>query len=194
VCHALEQDPRFFTLLLQIDRELAALTQAGGCACSGRLHCADYPRKPRGVATEWRAGFERRFSFCCSVCRKRTTAESVRFLGRRVYLALVVVLSSSRHAGSNSGTAAVRCAVAVPLRTLERWRSWWQEAFIATPLWRGAGGSFMPPLDAAGLPANLLERFVGDAVARLSGLLRWLGPLTVRAADPAAEITAEHAA
>ena len=96
MCHALEQDPRFFTLLLQIDRELAALTQAGGCACAGRLHCADYPRKPRGVATEWRAGFERRFSFCCSVCRKRTTAESVRFLGRRVYLALVVVPSYGR--------------------------------------------------------------------------------------------------
>ena len=88
----------------------------------------------------------------------------------------------------------MRCALAVTQRTQERWREWWQEAFIATPLWRGAGGSFMPPLDAAGLPANLLERFVGDAVARLSGLLRWLGPLTVRAADPAAEITAEHAA
>ena len=31
---------------------------------------------------------------------------SVRFLGRRVYLALVVVLRSSRHAGSSSGAAA----------------------------------------------------------------------------------------
>jgi hypothetical protein len=194
VCHALEQDPRFFTLLLQIDRELASQTQAAGCACSGRLHCADYPRKPRGVAPELRAGNERRFSFCCSVCRKRTTAESVRFLGRRVYLALVVVLSSSRHAGSNSGAAAVQAAVAVPLRTLERWRSWWQEVFVATPLWRGAGGSFMPALDVAGLPANLLERFVGDAAARLGGLLRWLSPLTVRAANLAADLTTAHAA
>ena len=194
MCHALEQDPRFLSLLLQTDRELAAQTQAAGCACSGRLHCADYPRKPRGVAAELRAGFERRFSFCCSVCRKRTTAESVRFLGRRVYLALVVVLSSSRHAGSNSGTAAVQAAVAVPLRTLERWRAWWQQAFVVTPLWRSAGGNFLPALDAAGLPANLLERFVGDATARLSGMLRWLGPLTVRAADLAADLSAVHAA
>ncbi len=127
-----------------------------------------------------RAGFDRRFSFCCSVCRKRTTAESVRFLGRRVYLALVVVLSSSRHAGSNSGPPLL-AGLAVPLRTLERWRLWWQEAFVATPLWRGAGGSFMPPVDIAGLPASLLERFTGaEPAARLSGLLRWLGPLTVR--------------
>jgi hypothetical protein len=187
VCHALEQDPRFFTLLLQIDRELAAQTRAAGCACSGRLHCADYPRKPRGGTAELRSSFDRRFSFCCSVCRKRTTAQSVRFLGRRVYLALVVVLSSGRPAGSNSGTSAL-AGLAVPLRTLERWRSWWQGAFAATPLWCSAGGSFMPPVNVAGLPASLLARFTGiDAAARLSGMLRWLSPLTARTSERAAE-------
>jgi hypothetical protein len=78
---------------------------------------------------------------------------------------------------------------------LERWRSWWQEAFAATPLWRSAGGSFMPPVDAARLPASLLERFVGaDAAARLSGLLRWLGPLTVGTNEHASDPATEHAA
>ena len=201
MCHALVQDPRFFALLLQIDRELAAQTRAAGCACSGRLHCADYPRKPRGVTAELRCGFVRRYSFCCRVCRKRTTAESVRFLGRRVYLALGVVLSSSRHAGSNSGTPVLAglTGLAVPLRTLERWRSWWQEAFVHTPLWRGAGGTFMPPVNAAGLPVSLLERFTSTAaLPRLSAMLRWLSPLTVRAPvsaiDHACEHVGEHAA
>lgn len=85
--------------------------------------------------------------------------------------------------------------LAVPLRTLERWRSWWQGAFVATPLWRGAGGSFMPPVDIAGLPAGLLERFApADGASRLSGLLRWLGPLTVRPPLPAIDVGACHPA
>ena len=180
MCHALLQDPRFFALLLRIDQEQAAQTQAAGCACSGRLHRANYPRKPRGCPPEFRSSFDRRFSFCCSLCRKRTTATSVRFLGRRVYLALVVVLSSSRHAGSNSA-APVLASLAIPLRTLERWRAWWRDEFKRTNLWLGACGAFMPPLDTERLPANLLERFIGvDAAARLSTLLRFLSPLSAR--------------
>ena len=181
MCHALLQDPRFFALLLQIDEELAARTHAAGCACSGRLHRANYPRKPRGCLAEFQASFDHRFSFCCAICRKRTTAESVRFLGRRVYLALVVVLSSSRHAGSNSATPALG-SLAVPARTLERWRGWWRDSFKQTGLWLSACAAFMPPLDTAALPDALLERFLGaDAAARMSGLLRFLTPLTVAA-------------
>jgi hypothetical protein len=183
VCHALIQDPRFFELLLTIDREQAAQTRAAGCACEGRLHCASYPRKPRGCLPEFRSSFELRFSFCCSTCRKRTTATSVRFLGRRVYLALVVVLSSSRHAGSNSA-APTLASLAIPLRTLERWRAWWRDEFRQTTLWMSACGAFIPPPDAERLPGSLLERFVGtDAQSRMNALLRFLGPLTVRARD-----------
>ena len=180
MCHALVQDPTFFALLLAIDREQAAQTQAAGCACDGRLHCANYPRKPRGCLPEFRSSFDHRFSFCCSTCRKRTTATSVRFLGRRVYLALMVVLSSSRHAGSNSA-APLLTSLAIPLRTLERWRAWWRDEFKQTTLWLSARGAFMPPLDAEQLPADLLERFIGtDATTRMSALLRFLTPLTAR--------------
>ena len=181
MCHVLLQDPRFFALLLTIDRDQASQTQAAGCACEGRLHCANYPRKPRGCLPEFRSSFDCRFSFCCSTCRKRTTAVSVRFLGRRVYLALVVVLSSSRHAGSNSAALALG-GLAVPLRTLERWRAWWHDAFKHTALWRSACGDFMPSLDLERLPDALLERFAGaDASQRISAMLRFLSPLTVRA-------------
>lgn len=91
VCHALLQDPGFFRLLLRIDEELAGDARAGGCECGGVLHRANYPRKPRACLNEVRSDFESRFSFCCADCRKRKTSTSVRFLGRRVYLALAVV-------------------------------------------------------------------------------------------------------
>ena len=181
MCHALLHDPRFFTLLLQIDQELAAQTQGEGCVCSGPLHRADYPRKPRGCPPEARGSVERRFSFCCHRCRKRTTSPSVRFFGRRVYLSLVLVLSSSRHAGSNSAAARLVADLGIAWHTLRRWQAWWQEAFARTPLWLAACGAFMPPLDLARLPEVLLERFVGaDAATRMSAALRFLAPLTVR--------------
>ena len=177
--HFLIQDPRFFQLLLRIDQEFAQQTRAGGCSCGGVLHRGDYPRKPRGCLSEVRAKFESRLSFCCCRCRKRTTSVSVRFLGRRVYLALAVVLSSNRHAGSSASAPAL-LSLAVPLRTLERWRLWWRDAFTQTPLWRGACASFMPPVDTERLPGNLADRFIGaNAAQRMAALLRFLTPLTV---------------
>ena len=180
MCHTLLQDPRFFSLLLLIDQDQAAQAKAAGCTCKGRLHRANYPRKPRGCLPQFRASFDHRLSFCCSICRKRTTVPSVRFLGRRVYLALLVDLCSSRHAGSNTSTPNL-VSLAVPARTLERWRLWWREAFVLTPLWLGACAAFMPSMNLAQLPDSLLERFLGaDAAARMSALLRFLCPLTVR--------------
>jgi hypothetical protein len=103
VCHALLQDIKFFKLLLHIDHELAAQTRAVGCPCGGILHQANYPRKPRGCPNELRSVYASRFSFSCNRCRKRATSQSVRFLGRRVYLALAVVLVSARLAGPRGG-------------------------------------------------------------------------------------------
>ena len=179
MCHALLYDSRFFALLLKIDQDQAMQVHAGGCVCAGRLHRANYPRKPRGCLPELRTSFEQRLSFCCSQCRKRCTPGSVRFLGRRVYLALVVVLRSNR------STAPLPAELAVPRLTLERWRLWWQTAFTQTSLWQASCGLFMPPVDADGMPVNLLERFIAVAAAdRLMNLLRFLRPLTSRSADP----------
>ncbi len=179
VCHALLQDPNFFRLLLRIDEELAGETRAGGCPCGGVLHRADYPRKPRGCLNEVRADYESRFSFCCSQCRKRSTSMSVRFLGRRVYLALVVVLASARLTGQTPATARICEALEVPLRTLQRWRYWWDVHFPLTSLWQAACARFMPPVAIDQLPACLLERFAGAAGESLRRLLVFLSPLTV---------------
>jgi len=181
VCHALLQDPKFFRLLLRIDEELAADVHAGRCACGGVLHRANYPRKPRACLNEVRADFESRFSFCCADCRKRKTSTSVRFLGRRVYLALAVVLCSARHAGQNTAAARVCTDLAVPVRTLQRWRRWWVDLFALTPLWQASCARFMPPVDSDLFPAGLLERFVGEAAEQLVRLLVFLSPISVTA-------------
>ena len=143
------------------------------------LHRADYPRKPRGCPKEVREDFDTRFSFCCHRCRRRTTAKSVRFLGRRVYLALAVVLGSARLAGQNPAAARLCATLAVPVRTLQRWRQWWGQAFALTPLWQANGARFMPPVTSAVFPAGLLERFAGSAEQALMRLLVFLSPLTV---------------
>ncbi|MHB1284349.1 MAG: hypothetical protein B7Z60_09820 [Ferrovum sp. 37-45-19] len=179
MCHALLQNPNFFQLLLQIDIELAAQLRAGGCQCGGVLHCANYPRKPRACANEIRSDFESRFSFCCHRCRKRATSMSVRFLGRRVYLGLAVVLMSSGRTEATAEVAELSKILAVPMRTIQRWRNWWAEQFPLTPLWQAACSRFMPPVDLSLLPASLIARFTGAAAESLMRLLIFLSPLTV---------------
>jgi len=184
VCHALLYDPKFLALLLRIDHDLAAQTRADGCPCGGALHRADYPRKPRGCPVEVRHDHSSRLSFCCSVCRRRATSMSVRFLARRVYLGLAVVLVSARPAGPTPAAARLGLALGVARRTLARWRVWWREQFPLTPLWRAACARFMPPVPEALLPGELIERFTGPAQGALMRLLVWLSPVTVRSGQP----------
>ena len=180
VCHALLQNPNFFSLLLQIDTHEAAALQAPHCSCGAVLHKADYPRKPRGCPPEVRPDFETRFSFCCSQCRKRTAAVSVRFLGRRLYLGLIVVLMSERRTTLSASALQLADALGVPSRTIARWRHWWLQLFPATPLWAGACARFMPPVDIGHLPSSLIERFSGPAAEAAMRLLTFLRPLSVR--------------
>lgn len=178
VCHALLTDIKFFLQLVQIDQDLAEQTRLQGCPyCGGPLHQADFPRKPRSCPVEVRDDFTSRLSFCCGQCRRRTTAVSVRFLGRRVHLALAVILVSDREA---MPAAARRLAqsLSIDARTVERWRQWWREKFPATRLWQTVCARFMPPLDTALLPTGLLSRFAGSSQEAMLRLLMLLMPLT----------------
>jgi hypothetical protein len=172
-------DEILFQVLEEIDQEFAEQTRQGGCRfCSGVLHRADYERKPRG-GPQW----DKRLSFCCARdgCRRRNTPASVRFLGRRVYAGVVVVLVSAMlHGASPKRIQYLRQVVPIDRRTLERWRKWWLETFVRTGFWRVARALFMPPLCEASLPRCLVQRFeVSERRDRLPDLLRFLAPLTV---------------
>lgn len=177
MCHAILSDIKFFQQLVLIDQDLADQTRILGCPCGGPLHQAHFPRKPRSCPSAVRDDFATRFSFCCGWCRRRVTAVSVRFLGRRVHLALAVVLVSDR---GPTPAAARRLAqqLSVSPRTVERWRQWWREHFPGTDLWQTMCARFMPPLDVALLPAALLARFAGVGDQPMRRLLMFLTPLT----------------
>ena len=195
MCHALLHNPKFLLLLLHVDQEFAQQAQARACPCGGKLHRADYPRKPRDCPLDARAVHCTRLSFCCATCRKRVTPQSVRFLGRRVYLALTVVLVSARRAGPTPAAAAatLEAELGVTRHTLARWRHWWVQQFPRTGLWRVGCAQFMPPLPEAGLPGGLVQRF-GESTRALVRLLRWLSPISVPGGSVAAAATLPDAA
>jgi hypothetical protein len=175
-------DATFHQLLLAFDADLAEAARTKRCVlCGGVLHCACYPRKPRGRGCRLGPEHDRRFSFCCAVdgCRKRATPPSLRFLGRKVYLAAIVVLVAIMRQGvTTSRMERLSEALGVDRRTVERWRRWWRERFTATPLWRSSRAAFMPPVDERQLPASLIDRFSGDDTDRLVALLWFLGPIS----------------
>jgi hypothetical protein len=194
-------DATFHHLLLACDVDLAEAARAGRCLiCGGALHSAQYPRKPRGrpkslgckLGPGTVSEHNQRFSFCCAVdgCRKRETPPSLRFLGRTVYLAATVVLVAiMRHGATTARVARLTAVIGVNRRTIERWRRWWRDHFTATPFWRIARATFMPPVDHDLLPTTLLERFAvmpgaclqRDGTDRLVALLRFIGPATALA-------------
>lgn len=175
-------DAKFHEQLLAFDRDLAVTARAARCwRCGGVLHAASYDRKPRGGPAGLGQEYAERFSFCCAVddCRKRTTPPSLRFLGRRVYLATVVTLISAMLLGTTPARLARLSAVpGIDRRTLARWRAWWRSTFTESPFAPVARAAVVPPLDIAGLPVSLLERFAGEVREQLVALLRFLGPLT----------------
>jgi hypothetical protein len=178
---ALLSDARFHALLLAFDRDLANACRREGCRlCRGVLHSARYRRKPRGRLCKLGEEHDWRFSYCCARdgCRKRATPPSLRFLGRKVYLAAMVALAAiMQHGITEPRIKELHKAARVSRRTVARWRLWWRSTFPATPFWRAARAAFKAPIDEDRLPASLLECFSGDGTpypAAPGGTLRQL--------------------
>ena len=138
-------------------------------------------RKPRGLE-QVEGGENRRHSFCCGRegCRKRHTPRSVRFLGRRVYVGVVVVLLSAlRHGVKPARAELLREKLGIDRRTLERWRRWWLEDFVRSRFWRAARTRLVATFCQQTLPLSLCASFeIGRRRDRLLDLLRFLSPLS----------------
>jgi len=180
---ALPTNATIHDLLLAFDNDLADQARRQRClVCGSAVHSDNYPRKPRGRLRKLPPEHDLRLSLCCARhgCRKRKTPPSLRFLGRKVYLAATIVVIAILSEGATaSRMRRLTALIHVDRRTVERWRTWWRDAFTATPFWQIARANFMPPADETRLPGALLERFLGNSLtARLIALLRFLGAIT----------------
>jgi len=183
VCQDFLNDSSFYTFLSLVDQDIAAEVQAAGCpCCGGVLHSARYPRKPRGLRHLLDDSYATRLSFCCAEdnCRRRTTPPSVRFLGRKVYLGVIIVLITALdHGLSPKRRKQLIEALDIWPQTISRWRRWWRSVFPDSHCWQAMREHFVPPVNAAQLPGVLLGRLTGDDLTqRLCHLLRLLIPIT----------------
>ena len=182
--HDLVRSASFWKFLLLVDQDFANSAHQKGCPCGGRLHCAHYPRKPRGCPNGLPAEFGYRLSFCCSRdgCRKRVTPPSARFLGRKVYLAAVVILVSAMQQGPTPRRVRELSRLfGADRRSIARWRVFWREHFPQTSFWKVERAGFMPALEVATLPRALLEAFLrtDDPFEDWKKLFRFLSPITI---------------
>ena len=172
--HELPRGDKFWSFLISVDRDLAETVRQQGCSCGGRLHCANYPRRPRGCPDELPDAYRERLSFCCNRdgCRKRATPPSVRFLGPKVYLnAIVILITAMRHGATPRRVRELSELTGADRRTIDRWRVFWQDVFPRTRLWRTArsvgsahrGGYFSPIADGRVFPCRRHGRCLGKS-------------------------------
>ena len=165
-------------LLEKVDDDLAEEARQAGCVhCGeGKMHRGDYRRQPLGGP-----GWDKRRSFNCAKegCRKRKTPPSVRFMGRKVYAGVgVVLVSAMMHGLKPERVERLRQELGIDERTLKRWRVWWLENFVQSQFWKGARARFMPRLDEEIFPLSLVEAFGAKRRDGIVKLLMFLSPIT----------------
>jgi hypothetical protein len=182
----------FFAALMQADESLAVAVAAKGCPhCGGPLHVANYERKPRGGAfAEVGEGFRLRHSLCCGRrgCRRRVLPPSLRFLGRKVYLEIVVILAAAWLVEAAEAMRAAARHVRVSARTLARWRRWWGAEVPLSKWWAELRSRLAPPTpDETDLPRSLLEHLgrLADGGDLVKLVAKCLAPATTPLAEAA---------
>ena len=122
-----------------------------------------------------------RFSFCCATegCRRRLTPASLRFLGRKVFFGVLVLLVPVLRDGATPERLGRLCErFTVSARTVRRWMRFWRETFVASRVWQSWKGYFALPVRADAMPMSLLAAFseITDTASRLVAVLRLVAP------------------
>jgi hypothetical protein len=182
--HDLPRSTRFWLFLLAVDQDLAETIRKQGCSCGGRLHSANYLRKPRGTLIQLPKEQRLRLSFCCDRdgCRKRVTPPSVRFLGPKVFLGpIVILISAMRQGPTPRRVRELFTRFPADRRTIARWQVFWRDLFPQTPFWKLARARLVPLVEIITLPYSLVDFFLARH-HRCRGwmlLLRFLSPITI---------------
>lgn len=157
--HQLLSDSRVQSVLIEWDRKRAEECRKQGCPhCGGALDRADYERRPRGLPVGLKWALRRRISFCCRVCDRRTSPESIFFLRHKIFAFIAVFLTLSAYSGRLPG-ASIRLACKVSGAsevTLRRWRRWMSH-FRESAEWRLLRKGLCALLDLKRFPWSLLE-------------------------------------
>ncbi|MEN8250723.1 MAG: hypothetical protein ABFS32_17450 [Bacteroidota bacterium] len=174
-------DARFHNSLFDLDRLIAEQVRQKQCRlCHGNLHQSHFLRKPRGLPEDINPDYSIRFSYCCGTegCRKRFTAPSMRFLSRKVYSSIVIILifllkpetDESRIEKINTllGTT-------LSIETLRRWRHFWIKDVPQTHAWKRLS---LHRSHSQELPVSLLMLFEQSGEQALKMGLKLILPLT----------------
>ena len=180
--HSITLDPNFFNHLLETDKQIARQIQEQNCsACSGKLHQAHYERKPRGLPDGVDPDYVIRFSFCCATqgCRKRTTAPSVRFLSRKVYtsvILLLVFLLKEKTDETKVERVNQHFKQELAVETVRRWRYFWLFQMPLSMTFKRLG---FREQQKQTMPVSLVYLFKQlPAFEQLKKSLQWLLPLS----------------
>ena len=161
----LAQNLGLYKFLYDIDQKLADEQKRKGCAhCNGRLHQANYYRKPRGGPEEVGDELPIRRSFCCAVegCRRRATPPSVLFMGRRVYWGAVVLIATTLLQGRlpEHSMGKLQRKFGMVGKTLKRWMAYFHEVFPISRAWQSLRGRVSSEIRNRNLPRDLLMSFM----------------------------------
>ena len=160
------QKASLFSLLHQIDLDLAEQVQINGCPfCSSALHRANYERKPRGGPANIPDEFLIRQSLCCAdpECRRRTKPPSSLFMGRRVYWGCVIFVVMTLRQGRLCGASIAKMErlFSISRQTIKRWIAWFRDEFPQSAQWHRLRGRVICTVSNEELPSSLVSHFMG---------------------------------
>lgn len=181
IYQSLLSDSSLVAELRRLDEEEGAKVKLAGCPCCGAvLDRAYYERRPRGLRVELKFGDRRRISYCCRACRKRTTPESVRFLDRKVYSFLSVMVCLLLRSGRAPQVTLERlrgmCGVSGV--TVFRWKRWVGQ-FLESSTWRLLRARLSPLFSVEYFPRSLVEHFMISENSALASVIRSIQFLSV---------------
>ena len=193
MCHIPFCNPTFISTLIDLDAREASRFKLKGCSepdCPGKLHVANYKRKPKGFGGEKIPGLDQRLSFCCSEegCRKRHTPASVCFLGRRVYLGVVVVLACALEQGLTAFREKQLAGLNISRQVLHAWITWWREVFTKTNLWKTLKANFIS-IPVSNIPLDPMTALAGETLSEQ--LIAWLTQLKPISMTPMMRVRVE---
>lgn len=183
-------DINFIKYLYEKDKEIAGKYHFAKCqhkSCKGIYHSSSYPRKPRGIQAEAEEFYSSRFSFCCSRCSLRFTPESIRFLGRKVYVAFFIMLMLYPSVENIQQQLIDLPPKSLAPITLRRWFLWWHVTIPKSSIWKKLVGLLLANIEKVFLPIFLIEQFTQehcDFKKSLLATLEFISPISIPAFYP----------